>query len=328
MKNLNPKISVLMPAYNAEKFIDKAIKSILSQTFTDFEFIIINDGSTDNTEEIILSFTDSRIRYVKNETNIKLIQTLNKGIELARGKYIARMDSDDISTPQRLELQYQFMEGNPHIGASSGLIYTISEDGNKIGHSNQYLCTTPTSCIFSSLLRTPISHPSAFIRTDILKKIKYSNDKAALHIEAFVLWGDIIENGYQIAILEKPLVYYRNNSQSISHKYKELQMRNHAKFSKIHIERCLNMKIEQKAVDDLFITDSTITIRRLNMALKQVDNLYHKFTEKYELTNKELTQITQFKKEFKKSILLRNGKRGPLSVKIISMLQLIKLIFS
>ena len=88
------------------------------------------------------------------------------------------------------------------------------------------------------------------------------------------------------------------------------------------------MKIEQKAVDDLFITDSTITIRRLNMALKQVDNLYHKFTEKYELTNKELTQITQFKKEFKKSILLRNGKRGPLSVKIISMLQLIKLIFS
>lgn len=326
--NSNPKISVLMPAYNAEKFINEAIKSILNQTFTDFEFIIINDGSTDNTEAIILSYTDPRIRYIKNETNLKLIKTLNKGIELAKGKYIIRMDADDISIDKRLELQYQFMENNPKIGASSGLVYSMSEDGSKIRNSNLYLCTTPISCIFSSFLRTPISHPSACIRTDLLKKIKYSDNESALHIEAFVLWGEIIEKGYQIAILEKPLVYYRNNSQSISHKYKKQQIRNHAQFSRIHIERCLNIKMTEDTINDLFITDSKFTIHRLNKALKQVDVLYNKFIEKYNLTNKELNQITLFKKEFKKSILLRNGKRGPLPVKIISLLQFIKLLFS
>jgi glycosyltransferase involved in cell wall biosynthesis len=95
-------ISVLMPVYNAEKYLKESICSILNQTYGDFEFLIINDGSTDKSEEIILSFKDERIVYHKNESNIKLIATLNKGIALARGKYIARMDADDISLPDRL----------------------------------------------------------------------------------------------------------------------------------------------------------------------------------------------------------------------------------
>lgn len=101
----NPLISVLMPAYNAEKYIKEAIESILNQTFSNFEFIIIDDGSIDATEEIIKSFKDSRIVYIKNEKNLGLIKTLNKGISIARGEFIARMDSDDISMPQRFELQ-------------------------------------------------------------------------------------------------------------------------------------------------------------------------------------------------------------------------------
>src|ERR1017187_7276972 len=115
MKNNSPYITVLMPVYNAAPFLREAIDSILNQTFKNFELLIINDGSTDNCEEIILTYKDPRIRYIKNETNIKLISTLNKGIKLSKGKYIVRMDADDISFPDRIEKQVNYMETNPAI---------------------------------------------------------------------------------------------------------------------------------------------------------------------------------------------------------------------
>lgn len=108
-------ISVVMPVYNGEKYLREAIDSILNQTCTDFEFIILNDASTDETEEIILSYDDPRITYARNETNLQIANTLNKGIALAKGKYIARMDADDISLPERFERQIKFMEDNPDI---------------------------------------------------------------------------------------------------------------------------------------------------------------------------------------------------------------------
>lgn len=105
-----PKISVVMPAYNAEKYIGKSIDSILNQTYGDFEFIIINDGSKDSTKEIILSYSDNRIVYLENEINSGIVVTLNKGLEYATGEYIARMDADDIAVAERLEKQIEFME--------------------------------------------------------------------------------------------------------------------------------------------------------------------------------------------------------------------------
>ncbi len=95
-----PKITVLMPVYNGEKYLRESVDSILNQTFTDFELLIINDGSTDSSMEILNSYSDSRIRIVTNEVNLRLIKTLNKGIDLATGEYIARMDCDDIADPK------------------------------------------------------------------------------------------------------------------------------------------------------------------------------------------------------------------------------------
>ena len=113
---MNPKVTVLMPVYNGEKYLKEAITSILLQTFDDFEFLIINDGSSDASVDIIQSFRDPRIRLVHNDTNIGLIATLNKGLKLAHGKYVARMDQDDISLPRRLEKQTYFMDNNPDVG--------------------------------------------------------------------------------------------------------------------------------------------------------------------------------------------------------------------
>jgi glycosyltransferase involved in cell wall biosynthesis len=109
---INPQISVIMAVYNGEKYLAEAIESILNQTFKEFEFIIIDDGSKDNSLNIIKRYAkkDSRIIIIKNEKNMKLAWSLNKGLKIARGKYIARMDSDDISLTDRLEKQYYFLE--------------------------------------------------------------------------------------------------------------------------------------------------------------------------------------------------------------------------
>ena len=124
------KISVLMPAYNAEKYIGEAIESILNQTYKDFEFIIINDGSIDRTEDIILSYDDPRIIYLKNKENSGIVASLNNGLKQAKGQYVARMDADDISLPTRFEKQLQYMESNQHIFVLGTSLILFGENSN------------------------------------------------------------------------------------------------------------------------------------------------------------------------------------------------------
>ena len=115
MSKTDPKVTVLMPVYNGEKYLNQAIDSILTQTFSDFEFLIIEDGSTDQSAEIIKSYSDSRIKLVCNDKNLKLAATLDKGLELSRGEYVARMDCDDISLRERLERQVEYLNSNNDI---------------------------------------------------------------------------------------------------------------------------------------------------------------------------------------------------------------------
>ena len=129
-------ISVILPAYNAEKFLREAIDSILGQTYKNFELIVLNDGSTDRTEDIILAYDDPRIRYVKNEKNLKLIKTLNKGIDLAKGEYIARMDADDISLPRRFEIEVNYLQEHSDIDVVSCFPYNMSMNGVVLGKSS------------------------------------------------------------------------------------------------------------------------------------------------------------------------------------------------
>ena len=131
----NPLVSVVMPVYNAERFVAESIESILRQTFTDFEFIIVDDGSTDRTPEIVRSFTDERIRYERFEENCGFIDALEYGIKKANGKWIARMDADDISFPQRLEKQIHFLNDHPECVFVGTIYHLISPSGkllNKI----------------------------------------------------------------------------------------------------------------------------------------------------------------------------------------------------
>lgn len=132
----NPLVTVFMAAYNGEAYIEKAIQSVLSQSFTDFELLIINDGSTDRTLDIIHQFTDPRIRLVHNDGNKGLTFTRNRGIEEAKGQYIAILDCDDIALPDRLQTQIRFLNAHPEIAICGGQAIAIDESGEQTGNLN------------------------------------------------------------------------------------------------------------------------------------------------------------------------------------------------
>lgn len=166
----DPAVTVLMSAYNGEPYLRKAVESVLGQTFSDFEFLVIDDASTDRTAEIVESYPDPRIRLIHNERNLGLTASLNKGIELARGRYIARMDSDDISMPERLSRQFEFMESHPSVGVCGTWAKTIDPAGNVTG---ELRALTGTSLKKLCWRPSPFLHPTVMARTILLISNRY-----------------------------------------------------------------------------------------------------------------------------------------------------------
>ena len=204
-------VSVLMPVYNTRRAeLQVAIESILDQTYKDFEFIIINDGSTNDAEEVILSYKDDRIKYYKNETNLKLITTLNNGIDLCSGKYIARLDADDYSVPERLEKQVKFMEELPNVGLLGSLFKRVPED---------IVIKVPihpeTIKLCQRYVNNCIAHSSAMIRKSVLLENNLRYNKNCLHAEDFKLWGDMTYC-CDLAVIPEVLISVKTNADGIS----------------------------------------------------------------------------------------------------------------
>lgn len=247
-------ISVVLPAYNAQETIGEAIQSIIDQTYTDWELLVINDGSTDNTRSVVLSFDDPRIKYIENECNKKLIYTLNRGLELATGKYIVRMDADDISLPTRFEKQIAFMDNHPDVVASGGGMLVFSNDKT----IKRIHCESDPEKIQLLLFNSsPIYHPTAIIRRSILElhTIRYSQEY--LHVEDYMLWFALSKEG-RLSNLQDVLIKYRISDSQISTKYNELQFVNKNKVRKKIISEYLHsIGIEWAdniSVDELIVT--------------------------------------------------------------------------
>ena len=166
---MKPLVSVLMPTFNDAPFLRMAIDSILGQTFTDFEFIIINDGSTDDTSAILDGYHDPRIVRLDNSTNLKRAESSNRGLAVAKGKYIARMDADDVSHPERLQKQVHFMEAHSDIGVLSTAYEVV--DLNMEYVTTWRLPETHNELMLRMLFSSPAFHGAAIIRKDKLKKV-------------------------------------------------------------------------------------------------------------------------------------------------------------
>jgi len=215
----NPRVTVLMPVYNGERYLREAMDSILAQTFTDFEFLIINDGSTDRSVEIIESYDDPRIRLVHNEKNLKLIATLNKGFDLARGEFLARMDCDDISLPTRLSRQAAFMEAHPEVGVCGTWAKKIDSGRKVMGNFKSPAGADMEKYIWRP---TPIIHPTAFFRNTIYKDFRY--DQNYHDAEDLELWQRIF-GAARLDNLDEFLLLYRIHPSSVTSLRREVQLR-------------------------------------------------------------------------------------------------------
>lgn len=285
-KMKNPKISVIMPVYNAEKFLDKAIKSILNQTFKDFEFIIINDGSKDNSLKIIKEFQkkDKRIVLINNKKNLGLQKTLNKGLRISKGKYIARMDSDDISMERRFEIQFSYLENHPSIFLIGCSAIVIDSFGNKLGVFRKY---GGSKKLRKKILKNNcIIHPSIMFRNEdeifYREKFKTSED--------YDLYLRLLSSGKNMANLHSFLIKYRisegsfvstmKNQEFFYQKAKEFY-KQRLKYGKDDYDKLDKIKIPKKNIKNPF-EKTNLTIKILvefqdNQMIKVRKDVKHYF---------------------------------------------------
>lgn len=207
----NPKVTVLMAVYNAEQYLQEAMDSILNQTFIDFEFLIINDASTDKSVDIIRSYDDSRVRLIHNEKNLKLAATLNKGIDLAKGKYIARMDADDISLPERLEKQVNFMDENQDVDICGTLVKTMGLTQNFVFNHPIDSNEIKVGLLFQNVL----AHPSIIMRKESLLKHNLRYDSNFIYAQDYDMWSRC-SKVLNLANIKEVLLKYRCNDKIIN----------------------------------------------------------------------------------------------------------------
>jgi len=199
-----PKVSVIMPVYNAEKYLKDAIDSILNQTYTNFEFILINDGSNDTSKTIIESYNDSRIRLLDDKENSGLAKVRNKGISEATAEYIAWLDADDISHPLRLEKQVKLLDSHPEIGICGTWVKTI---GTKISHKWRYP-TNPEFIRCRMLFDNPLATSSVMLRRELLVGQNQYFDLNFPPAEDYDLW-ERLSCCCKITNIPKFFTYYR-----------------------------------------------------------------------------------------------------------------------
>ena len=219
-------ISVVMPVYNTPvQFLQEAVDSILNQTFEDFEFIIIDDGSADDIRQYLGSLTDPRIRLLHNETNLGITKSLNIGFRTAQGKYIARMDSDDVSLPERFEKQTAFMESHPNV-------IVCGARAVKYGQRLPSVSTDTATVRFESMENYKVRllfvnpgplHPTAFFRRAILLQYQILYDERLVYSQDYGMWMSLCNYG-QICSLPDVLLIHRAHDNQISRAHRDKQI--------------------------------------------------------------------------------------------------------
>ncbi len=254
-----------MSAYNAEKFLREAIESVLNQTYQQFELIIINDGSTDSTLAIIKSFQDHRIKIIDNEINRGLIYSLNKGIELSKGKLIARMDADDICMPNRLEKQVQMFELNQDAVIIGSDYYLLNQsklkyikNRNDSDYQKAVLIFTPCFC-----------HPTVMMK-NIFSQYKLSYHPDFLHAEDFKLWTDMAQYGTFLNVAQ-PLLKYRHHAKQVSNQYHEKQLKISSDIRGAYLQR-LGFNISEEQIKIINFIGNNTFIRTIE-SLEAIESI-------------------------------------------------------
>lgn len=277
----SPKITVLLPVYNSEGYIKQAIESILHQTLANFEFLIIDDGSTDNSMAVIKSIQDKRIKILQNEKNIGLIQTLNIGLRSASGQYIARMDQDDISMPDRLLKQSKFLDSHPDVAVCGCWVKNFG--------SNQGFGKLPSDAeeiAIMLLFENAIAHPASMIRKSAIHGISYRDEY--IHAEDYDLWARL-SLSWRLYNIPEILLKYRVHKQQISQVNSFAQ-----KDTAIKIKATLLENLGAHPTSDDLATHILVTSYGTRLQKKSLDDV-EKWLMKLILVNKESGKFDQQK---------------------------------
>jgi glycosyltransferase involved in cell wall biosynthesis len=291
---MKPTVTVLTTIYNGRAYLNESIESVLNQTYDDFEFLIIDDSSTDNSVEIVNSYQDPRIRLVKNEKNIGQTASMNIGLGLAQGKYIARLDQDDVCLPKRLKEQVGFMKENPSVTIVSSWEYVIDPEGNKTAVWKRTIENYGTFLGFILLGLCPVFHPSVmFLKDEILNLGCFDTDYGPA--EDYELWSRIALSRLNGAVIPQFHLLKRDHDQSQSILKKEKQFdsltKAHNKVIKIFLDvdevETLSSSLRLDASTDN-ITYNKNNILELALKIKlMLDNV----NSKQNLSEKELRSL-------------------------------------
>ena len=216
-----PKVTVLMAVHNGERYLRRAIDSILCQTFSDFEFLIVNDGSSDGSGDILASYHDPRIRVIENASNIGLTRSLNAGLAAAQGELIARQDADDVSHFNRLYKQVQFMERHPEVAVVGTAGRFIDDKGRPRRSIAQITCTSAIAIRWQLLFEGPFAHSSVMFRKAVVWVSLGGYDERYRISQDFELWSRLGAHEYAMSNLPERLVDLRLHAGSVSSRYTE-----------------------------------------------------------------------------------------------------------
>lgn len=305
-----PLVSVIMPAYDTEQvFFFESVKSILNQTYPNLEFIIVDDGLSEENRAFLKALDDPRVLVVKNETNMGQSKSSNKGFRIAKGKYIARMDSDDISLPERIERQVQFMEANPNLVGCCSRAKVL---GNRGGLRKVIPRKFPNSdsLRMGMMFSCEMIHPTMFLKAEVIKEHHIEYDEEQVYAQDYMLWTDLLRYG-DIQCMSDVLLLYRIHDGQVSIKKASAQ--------RMYAERAHHESLQQNGVNLSSDEERLLFSMTLDgfYGPKDEYELLFQSVDKQMRVNNDKDRYQEFNKEYSYRIVksglkgfAKNGKRG------------------
>jgi glycosyltransferase involved in cell wall biosynthesis len=317
-----PIISVIMSVYNNIEYIEDAVDSILNQTYRDFEFIILEDGSNDGSREKLIEYSeqDARIKLIQNEKNKGLTKNLNHGLDIAQGKYIARMDGDDIAMPTRFEEQVKHFEADGELVLIGTGYYTIDNNTERYRLTLDSYDKKVTTWL--SIFTPPLMHPSSMYRKSLMELgLRY--DEKTFPAEDFDFWSRIMQHG-TCYLIPKPLIDYRLHDNNISATRRGEQLKRSAEIVQRNISYYFDENVA-KSTDVIKLlgylySDDSFSFSDVWHAATTMKKLLVKFSNSFELTNEQRKQIYMLGARWVTKKVINKGSKY--SFKLLALLPL------
>lgn len=305
-------ISVIMPCHDAGDYVVEAMESVLGQTHEHLEVLALDDGSTDQTLDHLerAASNDARVRVMVHPENLGLIHTLNRGVQEARGEYIARMDADDFSHPDRLRRQLAVLARRSDVGVVSAATELMDSAGTIAGRV-PIRCVEPGAARFLSLFATPLVHAAILARSHVMRDFPYRSDANSLHTEDYELFSRMVRNGVGFYNIDEPLYRQRIWPGSVSRRFESIQVEHFVATARAHLKELMKLEVpdgEHRALVNRLTSE--VEARELARALRLLDALRDRFLDGLPTGDPVRDEVHRITAEQRTDILLQAALKG------------------